>query len=599
MAFQDFDQISERRRNERRQKLRRRITIAVVSCVVILLAVAGAAVGLVYYRQQGEKGGGGNSHAPATKEISQSEKAVKTICAPSDYKQVRVYIVFNTSNYTCETSLSKAIKNKGANVQPKDLLRAAITVTAAELKNAINQTAHLKFDKPELKGAYEDCVELLNDGLEELNSSVSTVDTQNMGQLAGAAPDLKNWLSAVMSYQQTCIDGFPEGDIQNSMKKALKSAKELTSNALAIIGQVSSVLREVQATPAGTARHLLGADGLPTWVSEEERRMLKGTGAPDGKKLPPNVTVAKDGSGNFATINEALKAMPEKYEGRYVIYVKEGIYEEYVTVTKKMVNVTIYGDGSQKTIVTGNKNFADGVRTFQTATFVAEGDGFMAQSIGFRNTAGPEKHQAVAIRVKADRAFFLNCRMEGYQDTVYAQAHRQFYRSCLITGTVDFIFGDSAAIFQNCMIYLRRPLDNQQNIVTAQGRSDRHETTGIVLQNCRILADDTLEPEKTKVRSYLGRPWKEFSRTVVMETDIGDLINPEGWMPWNGDFALKTLYYAEFNNKGAGSPTSGRVKWPGFKVINKEEAEKFTIEPFIQGNTWLNSQDFPVHFGLF
>lgn len=229
----------------------------------------------------------------------------------------------------------------------------------------------------------------------------------------------------------------------------------------------------------------------------------------------------------------------------------------------------------------------------------ALGDGFLAQSLGFRNTAGPEKHQAVALRVQADRSIFINCRMEGYQDTLYAQTHRQFYRSCYITGTVDFIFGDAAAIFQNCMIYVRRPLDNQQNIVTAQGRMDKRETTGIVLQNCHILADDKLEPEKAKFRSYLGRPWKEYSRTIIMETEIGDLIQPEGWMEWRGDFGLKTLYYAEFNNKGPGSNTSGRVKWAGYKTIKKEEALKYTVGPFLQGESWLKSADVPVRFGMF
>lgn len=223
----------------------------------------------------------------------------------------------------------------------------------------------------------------------------------------------------------------------------------------------------------------------------------------------------------------------------------------------------------------------------------------MAQSMGFRNTAGPEKHQAVALRVQADRSIFLNCRMEGYQDTLYSQTHRQFYRSCLITGTIDFIFGDSAAIFQNCVMYVRRPLDNQQTIVTAQGRTDRHETTGIVIQNCRILADASLEPDKTKIKSYLGRPWKEFSRTIIMQSEIGDLIHPDGWLPWDKDFGLKTLYYAEFNNKGPGASVAARVKWPGLKVINKDEATQYTVGPFIQGDSWVNAACVPVHFGLF
>lgn len=225
----------------------------------------------------------------------------------------------------------------------------------------------------------------------------------------------------------------------------------------------------------------------------------------------------------------------------------------------------------------------------------------MAQSLGFRNTAGPEKHQAVALRVQSDRSIFLNCRMEGFQDTLYVQTHRQFYRSCYITGTVDFIFGDAAAVFQNCMIYVRKPLENQQNIVTAQGRLDKRETTGIVLQNCRILADDKLEPEKAKFRSYLGRPWKEYSRTIIMETEIGDLIHPEGWMEWSGDFALTTLFYAEFNNKGPGASKTGRVKWVGYKGnLKKEDVTKFTVGPFLQGDSWLKSvHDVPVRFGMF
>lgn len=221
----------------------------------------------------------------------------------------------------------------------------------------------------------------------------------------------------------------------------------------------------------------------------------------------------------------------------------------------------------------------------------------MAKAMGFRNTAGPEKHQAVAIRVQSDRAIFLNCRFEGYQDTLYVQTHRQFYRSCVIAGTVDFIFGDATAVFQNCLIVVRKPLDNQQNIVTAQGRYDRRETTGIVLQNCRITADQKLIPIKSKIRTYLGRPWKEFSRTIIMESTIGDFIDPAGWLPWEGEFALKTLYYAEFNNKGPGAKLEDRVKWPGYKRINKQDAAKFTVGTFLDAN-WIKQAGVPVHFGL-
>ncbi|CAJ1957749.1 unnamed protein product [Sphenostylis stenocarpa] len=124
----------------------------------------------------------------------------------------------------------------------------------------------------------------------------------------------------------------------------------------------------------------------------------------------------------------------------------------------------------------------------------------------------------MAARVRADRAVFANCRFEGYQDTLYVQAHKQFYRSCIVSGTIDFIFGDAAVVFQNCIMVVRKPNDNQQNMVTTQGREDKQQATGIVLQKCTIKPDDKPVPVKDKIRSYLGRPWKEFSRTIVMES---------------------------------------------------------------------------------
>ncbi|KAF8388665.1 hypothetical protein HHK36_025345 [Tetracentron sinense] len=586
MAFQDFSHLTERRRAEKQQKLRKRIAIATISFIVLLVLIASGIFGVVYESGHATK----TPEIQPTKELSHTQKAVKMICAHTDYKK------------TCETSLLKVMNSNSSSSQPKDLLKAAISIIVDEVDKALNHSSMFKFDKPDEKAAFEDCKVLLKDAKEELEESISHVGGHNLGKLPTRTHDLNSWLSAVMSYQQTCIDGFPEGKLKSGMEKTMKSAKELTSNALAIVSEVSSILSMLQIPGLGhrhlltkeSSRPTLDRDGLPNWMTHADRRMLKANGA----KLNPNVIVAKDGSGNYTTITDALAAMPLKYKGRYVIYIKVGIYDETVTVTKKMVNLTMYGDGSRKTIVTGRKNFVDGVRTFQTATFVALGEGFMAKAMGFRNTAGPEKHQAVAIRVQSDHSVFLNCRMEGYQDTLYAQTHRQFYRSCVIAGTVDFIFGDAAAIFQNCMIVIRKPLDNQRNIVTAQGRIDRHETTGIVIQNCRILPDKKLIPLRFKLESYLGRPWKEYSRTIIMESTIGDLIHADGWLPWEGDFALKTLSYGEYNNRGPGAKLTARIKWPGYKVIKKQEAMKYTVGAFLQGD-WMKTSGTPVHLGLF
>lgn len=226
------------------------------------------------------------------------------------------------------------------------------------------------------------------------------------------------------------------------------------------------------------------------------------------------------------------------------------------------------------------------------------GDGFTAKNIGFENTAGPMKHQAVALRVQSDRSVFYRCQMDGYQDTLYTHTNRQFYRECTITGTIDFIFGNAAVVFQNCKILARKPLDNQRNIVTAQGRKDRHEPTAIIIHNCTISAEPTYYPLRGKLPTYLGRPWKERSRTFIFQSQIDDLIHPDGWLPWNAGFALSTCFYSEFDNRGAGSPRTNRVKWRCIKKITEEHAQEFTVQRFIRGDQWIKASGVPFTPGL-
>ncbi|XP_062104425.1 pectinesterase-like [Humulus lupulus] len=510
----------------------------------------------------------------------------------------------------CIGSIGSMVNNPNAN--PKDFFQAAIQSSISQVSTVLNVSGSIAASSSGSKKMFmEDCQELLGFAVDELHACFSTVGGTDLNVFRNKQAELLNWLSAVVSYQHTCLDGIFDSQLKTEiMSNGLSAANQLASNALAIVSTIggkeggfgfkftkNSHGESTVGTGSRRLKEVYQSNGEPSWLSGEDRKLLGGNNG--NGNLTPNKVVAKDGSGDFKTIGEALSSYPKNHQGRYTIYVKAGIYNEYLTVTKEQVNVFIYGDGPRKTIITGRKNFNEGVSTFRTATFSAIGKGFVAKSIGFQNTAGPEGHQAVALRVQSDMSAFYNCRIDGYQDSLYVQTHRQFYHNCVISGTVDFIFGDAAAVIQNSLIIVRKPGKNQKNAVTAQGRVDQYESTGIVIQNCRIVPEQKLISERLTTPTYLGRPWKEYSRTVIMESTIEDLIQPAGWMEWDGDFALNTLYYAEYANRGPGAATNQRVKWKGYKVItNRNEAMQFTAGQFLQGNLWLGNTGAPFFLGL-
>lgn len=226
------------------------------------------------------------------------------------------------------------------------------------------------------------------------------------------------------------------------------------------------------------------------------------------------------------------------------------------------------------------------------------GDGFLARDISIENRAGPEKHQAVALRVNADLAALYRCSIDGFQDTLYVHSFRQFYRESDVSGTIDFIFGNAAVVFQGCNIISRMPMPNQFTVITAQSRDTPDEDTGISIQNCSILATDDLSSNSGSFKSYLGRPWRVYSRTVYLESNVGSFIDPTGWIQWPGGQGLDTLYYGEYNNYGPGSSTDGRVSWPGYHVMDYYDAYNYTVSEFITGDDWLDSTSFPYDQGI-
>ncbi|KAF2293745.1 hypothetical protein GH714_004444 [Hevea brasiliensis] len=377
--------------------------------------------------------------------------------------------------------------------------------------------------EPRTKLSLEDCKTLLKNASDELQDTLKKMNNSDMKSIAEHADDFRIWLSSIISYQELCVDGFEhDNNIKSKVQNSTNYGNELTDNVLTILGGISNILQDFGLQfnlPASHSRRLLGADGYPTWLSAADRKLL----AVDNAGGPaPNAVVALDGTGQFKSISEAINSYANAGNGRYVIYVKAGIYDEAVVVPKTHSNILMYGDGPEKTIVTGKRSFNGGVNTWNTASFVVEAPGFIAKNMGFENTAGPDGHQAVAIRVNSDMSVFHNCKFDGYQDTLLYQAGRQFYRDCVISGTIDFIFGYGAAVIQNSEIIARMPNPSQVNTVTADGKTEKGQNTGLVIHNCKIVAEAALFPQRLTVKTYLGRPWKEFSTTVVMESELGD-----------------------------------------------------------------------------
>ncbi|KAK4423298.1 putative pectinesterase/pectinesterase inhibitor 24 [Sesamum alatum] len=456
-----------------------------------------------------------------------------------------------------------------------------------------------------LLSALEGCQEFLSLALYNLNLSLPT----SSGALTTYEnrTNFRTWLSAAGADLQTCMDGFeyaPDG-VRKIVTTNLDNSTKLVVTSLAIISMIDGYMSPHE-KPSTVAKidtsSKPSSDWEPTWLSLEDRMILHDL----RETVKPDVVVAADGSGDYKTINEAIEVVPENNDERFVIYVKEGVYHENVRIGKEKWNVMMYGDGMQRTIVSSNLSNGTGTSTSLSATFGNDYEidkrtphiqiDTIFRDMGFQNTAGAINHQAVALLSASDKSVFHRCMMDGYQDTLFAQSNRQFYRGCRIYGTIDFIFGDSSVVIQNCNIFVKRPLPFQKNTITAQGKSNPFSNTGISIQKCRVMAAEDL----CGIKTFLGRPWKNYSTTVIMESRLERLIDPKGWLPWsNSTTAPDTIYYVEYNNVGPGAATMNRVEWKGLKVNDtQDDARRFTVRSFINGDEWIPSTGVPFQADL-
>ena len=265
--------------------------------------------------------------------------------------------------------------------------------------------------------------------------------------------------------------------------------------------------------------------------------------------------VAKDGSGDFFTVQEAINAVPDfRKNKRTTILVRSGEYKEKIIVPASKINVSMIGE--EGAVIT-NDGYAkklnalgDEMSTSGSSTAYIYAPDFYAENITFANTAG-RVGQAVACFIEGDRAYFKHCRFIGNQDTLYTygKESRQYYEDCYVEGTVDFIFGWSTAVFRNCEIH-----SVGDGYVTAPA-TDKGKKYGYVFWNCRLTA----APETKSV--YLSRPWRPYAQVVYIQCQLGKHILPAGWDNWRNPANEKTVFFAEYKNTGDGADTKQRVSY--------------------------------------
>uniref|UniRef100_A0A7N1A5T1 pectinesterase n=1 Tax=Kalanchoe fedtschenkoi TaxID=63787 RepID=A0A7N1A5T1_KALFE len=465
---------------------------------------------------------------------------------------------------------------------PSDIITSAISVSTQNLKTAKSMVEEILSSSTgnlNRTNAAKNCIEVLTNSDRRISSVQSVAIPQ------GKIKDGRARMSAALAYQYDCWSGLKyvnETSKVNETMSFLAGLIQHTSNALSIL----------------VAHDVYGND-TASWKPPRTERdgfwePVSGSGSSPVPEFPAglkaDVTVCKNQGCDYQKIQDAVDSAPENSNSKFVIGIKEGVYDEIVRVSIEKRNIVFVGDGMGKTVITGDQHVGiPGVSTYNSATLGVLGDGFIMSGVTVQNTAGPDAHQAVAFRSDSDLSLIHNCELIGNQDTLYAHSLRQLYNKCRIIGNVDFIFGNSASIFQDCTILIQprqlNPEKGENNAVTAHGRTDPAQSTGFVFQNCVINGtEEYLKFYKSNPKvhkNYLGRPWKEYSRTVFINCAMEGIVTGDGWMPWSGDFALQTLFYGEYGNTGAGADLSGRVKWSS--EIPEEHVAAYSPDNFIQG----------------
>ncbi|KAK9939812.1 hypothetical protein M0R45_016497 [Rubus argutus] len=297
------------------------------------------------------------------------------------------------------------------------------------------------------------------------------------------------------------------------------------------------------------------------------------------------IVVDKNGGGDSTTVQGAVDMVPQHNTQRVKIYILPGIYREKVLVpiTKPYISFIGNQNRTSETVITWNNKASDKdsngfeLGTYRTATVAIEADYFCATGITFENSVvavpGGYGMQAVALRIAGDKAMFYKVRVLGSQDTLLDENGSHYFYQSHIQGTVDFIFGKSRSLYQDCVI---QSTAKYYGAIAAHHRDSPNEDTGFSFVHCKIIGTGNI---------YLGRAWGVYSRAIYSYCHIDNIITPSGWNDWNNPSRQKTVEFGEYECRGKGADRRGRVPW--LKSFSPQEISPFLNTTFIYGEQWL------------
>ncbi len=298
----------------------------------------------------------------------------------------------------------------------------------------------------------------------------------------------------------------------------------------------------------------------------------------DPKAKQYDYVVAKDNSSVHHSIQEVLNLIPSGNIKPVRIFIKNGVYQEVVTVDASKSNIILVGESEDNTIIKYDNHSGmrdangDTLNTWTCASAFIYGNDFQAQHITFSNQAGFNAGQAVALRVEGNRASFFNCKMLGFQDVLFLSGNgvKHYFQDCYIEGTTDFIFGAATALFDNCLIH------SKKNSHVTAASTNSIIPYGFVFKNCKLTGDSSLN------KVSLGRPWSPTASVTYINCWLGKHIVEEGWNNWKNPANEATARYSEYNSTGPGANPTKRVSWS--KQLTAEQAADLTISKIF--GTW-------------